>query len=255
MLDRMSAAPAARPKRRRWPIVVAVVVIGLAALLVVAEFVLRGVVDRMIAQQVEQSLPDGATGQVDAHATGIVIPQLISGKLDQVEISSSKLTIDGVPLAADVTVHDVPVDGEGDVHDVDGHVTLASGSVKDLAKYSPLFDRLTMVDGGVELSGETAVLGYDITYAAKGDVVAQGDGRGITITPKTVRITNSALGLKVDSIPGVTDVPVQVCTARFLPSQLRVRAIDITGSDATVRVTADTLPLNEQGLQTVGRCD
>lgn len=250
----MSAATVTPRKRRRWPVVLVVVVVVLAALLVVAEFVLRGVVDRIIAQQVEQSLPSGATGEVQAHATGIVIPQLLGGRLDEVEISSEKLTIDGIPLAADVTAHDVPVDGKGAVRDVDGHVRLAASSVKDLAKYSPLFDRLSLVDGGVELSGTTAVLGYDITYAAKGDVAAQDDGKGITITPKTVRITNSSLGLKVDSIPGVTNVPVEVCTARFLPSQLRVRSLDVTASEATVRVTADSLPLNEAGLQTVGSC-
>ncbi|TDN44827.1 DUF2993 family protein [Curtobacterium flaccumfaciens] len=250
----MSAATEPTRKGRRWPVVLIVVVVVLAVLVVVAEFVLRGVVDRMIAQQVEQSLPAGATGTVQAHANGVVIPQLIGGSLDEVEISSEKLTIDGVPLAADVTAHDVPIDGKGDVRDVDGHVTLASSSVKDLAKYSPLFDRLSLADGGVELSGTSAVLGYDITYAAKGAVVAQDDGKGITITPKTVRITNSALGLKVDSIPGVTNVPVEVCTARFLPSQLRVRSLDITSSQASVRVTADSLPLNEQGLQTVGKC-
>ncbi|MGN8048524.1 LmeA family phospholipid-binding protein [Curtobacterium sp. 22159] len=249
----MSAATET-PRKRRWPVVLVVVVLVLAALVVVAEFVLRSVVDRVIAQQVEQSLPSGATGKVTAHAKGIVIPQLISGQLDEVEISSRKLTVDGVPLAADVTARDVPVDGKGDVHDVDGHVTLAASSVKALSKYSPLFDRMTLVDGGVELSGKTAVLGYDISYAARGAVVAQDDGTGITITPKTVRITNSALGLKVDSIPGVTNVPVEVCTARFLPAALRVRSLDITSTEATVRVTADSLPLNEQGLQTVGKC-
>ncbi|WP_176491642.1 LmeA family phospholipid-binding protein [Curtobacterium sp. 'Ferrero'] len=250
----MTAAPAVRPKRRRWPIVLVAVVVVLAALVVVAEFVLRGVVDRIIAQQVEQALPEGATGQVEAHADGIVIPQLLSGTLDQVEISSRKITIDGIPLAADVTAHDVPVDGKGDVRDVDGTVTLASSSVKDLAKYSPLFDRLKLVDGGVELSGTTAVLGYDISYAAKGDVTAQSDGKGITITPQSVRVTNSSLGLKIDSIPGVTDVPVQVCTAKFLPQALAVRDLRITAEQATVRVTADSLPLSEAGLQTLGTC-
>uniref|UniRef100_A0A942YAD3 DUF2993 domain-containing protein n=1 Tax=Neobacillus citreus TaxID=2833578 RepID=A0A942YAD3_9BACI len=250
----MTAAPAARPKRRRWPLVLVLVVVLLAVLLVVAEFVLRGVVDRIIADQVEQSLPDGTTGEVTAHAEGVVIPQLLAGSLDRVEIRSDRITVDGVPLAADVTAHDVPVDGKGDVHDVDGHVTLAASSVKDLAKYSPLFDRLTLVDDGVELRGTTSVLGYDISYAATGGVVAQDDGRGITITPESVRITNSSLGLKVDSIPGVTGVPVEVCTAQFLPEQLRVRALDISASEASVRVTADRLPLNEEGLQTLGRC-
>lgn len=250
----MSAATAAPRKRRRWPVVLVLVLVLLAALVVVAEFVLRGVVDRTIAEQVEQSLPDGATGDVQAHAEGIVIPQLVRGQLDEVEISSGRLTIDGIPLAADVTARDVPVDGKGDVRDVDGHVTLAASSVKDLSKYSPLFDRLSLADGGVDLSGSSSVLGYEITYAAKGAVVAQSDGKGITITPKTVRITNSSLGLKLDSIPGVTGVPVRVCTAQFLPEQLRVRSLDITSSEASVRVTADALPLNEEGLQTVGSC-
>ncbi len=250
----MSVATEPTRKRRRWPVVLVVLVLVLAALVVVAEFVLRGVVDRIIADQVEQSLPEGATGEVTAHAEGIVVPQLLAGTLDRVDITSDRLTVDGVPLAADVTARDVPVDGKGDVHDVDGHVTLAATSVQDLAKYSPLFERLRLVDGGVELSGSTAVLGYDIGYAATGDVVAQQDGRGVTITPQSVRITNSDLGLKVDRIPGVTGVPVQVCTAQFLPEQLRVRSVDVTSAEATVRVTADSLPLTEQGLRTVGAC-
>ncbi|MBT2503336.1 DUF2993 domain-containing protein [Curtobacterium sp. ISL-83] len=250
----MSAATTHSRKRRRWPLVVVAIVVVLAVLLVIAEFVLRGVVDRIIAQQVEQSLPSGTTGKVTAHAGGIVIPQLLRGSLDQVHITSDRLTVQGIPLAADVTAHDVPVNGKGDVRNVDGHVTLASSSVKHLAKYSPLFDRMTLVDGGVELSGTSSVVGYQITYAAKGAVVAQPDGKGITITPKSVRITNSSLGLKVDSIPGVTNVPIQVCTAKFLPAQLRVRDLDISSARASVRVTADTLPLNEQGLRTVGTC-
>ncbi|OIH93472.1 LmeA family phospholipid-binding protein [Curtobacterium sp. MCBA15_001] len=249
-----TAAPKPRRTGRTATIVVLVIVVVLAGLVVVAEFVLRGVVDRIIAQQVEQSLPQGTQGTVTAHADGIVIPQLISGTLDRVDIASSKITVDGVPLAADVTVHDVPVDGKGDVRDVDGTVTLASGSVKDLARYSPLFDRLSLVDGGVQLSGSTAVLGYDISYLANGTVTAQSDGKGITITPKAVRITNSALDLKVDSIPGVTNTPVPVCTAQFLPESLRVRSLDVTASRAEVRITADELPLSEQGLQTVGSC-
>ena len=250
----MSVAPAPSRRRRRWPIVLVVVLLVLAALVVVAEFVLRGVVDRVIADQVEQSLPEGATGEVTAHAEGVVLPQLVTRTLDRVDIRSDRLTVDGVPLAADVTVHDVPVDGKGDVHDVDGHVTLAATSVKDLAKYSPLFERMRLVDDGVELSGSTAVLGFDISYAATGDVSAQSDGRGVTITPRNVRITNPQLGLGVDSIPGVTNVPVQVCTAQFLPEQLRVRSLAISAQQATVRITAGSLPLTEQGLRTVGTC-
>lgn len=253
-----AAAPAAgrRPKRRgrTVAIVLVVVLVVLAVVVVVAEFVLRGVVDRTVASQVEQSLPDGSTGTVDAHVSGVVIPQLLRGTLDDVRITSDRLTVEGIPLAADVTAHDLPVDGKGAVHDVDGTVQLASGAVKDLSKYSPLFERVRLIDGGVELRGSATVLGFRIGYAADGSVTAQSDGRGVTITPKTVRITNSSLGLKVDDIPGVSDVPVPVCTAQFLPEQLRVRSLRVTSAAATVRITADELPLNEAGLRTTGRC-
>jgi hypothetical protein len=235
-------APKQRHRGRTTAIVLVSVLVVLAVLVVVAEFVLRGVVDRQVAQQVEQSLPDGTTGSVDAHAKGVIIPQLLGGSLDDVDIHSKRITVD------------VPLDGAGAVHDVDGTVTLASSSIKDLAKYSPLFDRMSLVDGGVQLSGKTAVLGYQISYLARGSVVAQHSGRGITITPKTVRITNSSLDLDVGAIPGVTNTPVPVCTARFLPQDLRVRSLDVTKQQATVRIVADELPLSERGLQTTGRC-
>jgi hypothetical protein len=253
----VSAPAADRPRKHRGrtlAIVLVVVLLVVAVLVVVAEFVLRGVVDRTVATQVEQSLPEGTTGHVDAHVSGVVIPQLVRGTLDRVDITSDRLTVDGIPLAADVTAHDVPVDGKGAVHDVDGTVRLAAGAVKDLSKYSPLFERVRLIDGGVELRGSASVLGYEIGYAADGSVAAQADGRGVTITPKTVRITNSSLGLKVDDIPGVSDVPVPVCTAQFLPEPLRVRSLHVTASAATVRVTADALPLSEDGLRTTGRC-
>ncbi|MCU0153865.1 hypothetical protein N8H10_13895 [Curtobacterium flaccumfaciens pv. poinsettiae] len=47
---------------------------------------------------------------------------------------------------------------------------------------------------------------------------------------------------------------MQVCTAQFLPEALRVRSLDVSKSDATVRITADALPLTEDGLRTVGSC-
>jgi hypothetical protein len=254
----MSETVAAPPRRGRASRIALVVVLGvvvlLAILVVVAEFVLRGVVDRMIAQQVEQSLPSGTTGHVEAHAEGVVIPQLIRGRLDDVLISSRRITVQGIPLAAHVTAHDVPVDGRGSTGAVTGTVTLASGSVKDLAKFSPLFGEMTLRKGGVALAGSTSILGYSIDYSAKGTVAAQSDGRGVTVTPKSVAITNNEFGLNVDQIPGVTDTPVNICTAQFLPAPLRIRALDLTRAAATVRVSAASLPLSETGLRTTGTC-
>jgi hypothetical protein len=230
------------------------VVVLLIVLVVVAEFVLRRVVDDQIASKVESSLPSGTSGQVDAVAHGLIIPQLLTGSLDDVDLSSKKLTVDGIPLGVDVTAHGVPISGSGSIGSVNGQVTIAASAVHDLSKYNALFGKMSLRNGGVALSGSTSLLGFEIDYEATGKVAAQTSGKGITITPQKVSVTNSALGVDVNRIPGVSNTPVSVCTAQFLPEALRVRSLDIDSSSATVRVTASDLPMSESGLRQTGSC-
>ena len=139
--------------------------------------------------------------------------------------------------------------------DVDGTVTLASDSVKDLAKYSPLFDRLSLIDGGVQLSGSTAVLGYDIGYLAQGSV--DGPERRQGHHDHAEDGAHHQLGARPQGgqHPGRhghagAGLHRQVPAAR----RCRVRSLDVSASSAEVRITADQLPLSEQGLQTTGTC-
>lgn len=234
--------------------VVAVVVV-LAVLVVVAEFVLRGVVDRMIAEQVEKSLPEGTTGQVEAHADGVVLPQLLSGSLDDVTITSKRITVQGIPLAVDARAHDVPIDGQGSTGAIDGRVTLAGSAIKDLGVLDQVAGDITLRKGGVAYSGSTKFLGYAIDYRVLADLAAASDGQGITVTPQKVSVTNSKLGIDVGgTIPGVSGKAIDICTAKYLPEALRLRSIDIGTTDAAVRVTAAHLPLSEQGLRKTGTC-
>jgi hypothetical protein len=252
-------APEPQPTRRRRAgrialFVVLGVVVLLVVLVVVAEFVLRGVVNRVIEQQVDKSLPAGTTGQVHATAHGLIIPQLISGDLSDVDLESNKLTVQGIPLGVHATAKDIPISGSGSVGSVDGTVTLAAGAVKDLAKYNAIFDRLSLRDGGVALTGTTSVLGFDVDYSAEGTIAAQSSGKGVTIMPKKVSITGGSGAFSVSKIPGVTDTPVNVCTAGFMPKALLIKSLDITKARASVRVTADALPLSASALQETGSC-
>jgi hypothetical protein len=256
----MSAATPEQPARTKhtgrtalvW--VVAVVVV-LAVLVVIAEFVLRGVVDRMVAEQVEKALPEGTTGQVEAHADGVVIPQLLSGSLDDVTITSKRITVQGIPLAVHARVRDVPIDGQGSTGAIAGRVTLAGSAIKDLGVLDQVAGDISLRQGGIAYSGSTKFLGYAIDYRVLADLAAASNGQGITVTPQKVSVTNSQLGIDIGgNIPGVSGKAIGVCTAKYLPEALRLRSIDITKSDAAVRVTAAHLPLSEDGLRKTGTC-
>lgn len=235
-------------------IVVLAIAVLLVALVVVAEFVLRSVVDRAIAQQIDNALPTGTTGTVHARAHGLIIPQLIAGSLDDVDVTSDKLTVDGIPLQVQATAHGLPVSGHGTIGSVDGTVSLAAGAVHDLARFNPLFADMSLHDGSVGITGSTTVVGVRLDYAARGTVAAQPSGAGVTITPRTVTITNNAFGLDINSIPGVTNTPISVCTARFLPASMRIAAVRITSARAAVRVHAAHVPLDPAELRKTGSC-
>ncbi|WP_066519493.1 LmeA family phospholipid-binding protein [Curtobacterium ammoniigenes] len=235
-------------------IVVLAVVVLIVAFVVVAEFVLRSVVDRSIAQHIDSALPAGTTGSVQARAQGLIIPQLIAGSLDDVQVTSDRLSVQGVPLAVSATAHGLPVSGHGSIGSVDGSVTLAAGAVHDLARFNPLFADMSLHNGAVGITGSTNVIGVQIDYAATGTVAAQSDGKGVTITPKTVTITNSTVGLDINSIPGVSNTPIPVCTAQFLPASMRIASVRITAAQAEVRIRASGVPLDPVALRRTGSC-
>ncbi|WIB66190.1 hypothetical protein DEI93_09290 [Curtobacterium sp. MCBD17_035] len=257
----MSAATAtaggARGRRRgrRVVVVLVVLVLVLAVLAVVAELVLRHVVDRTIADRIESSLPSGTAGHVVADAHGVVIPQLVAGRLDDVDVTTHDLTVRGVPLALDATVHDVPVRGTGRTGRADGTVRLTASAVRQAGVLDQVAGDVRLRDGGVAYAGRTRFLGTDIRYQVTAAVAAAASGRGVTITPHQVRVTNSALGIDVGGrIPGVSGTPVDVCTARYLPAALRLRSIAITASAATIRIDAAHVPLSDDALRTTGSC-
>jgi hypothetical protein len=236
-------------------VVLVVLVVVLAVVAVVAEVVLRGVVDRTVADRIESSLPAGTTGTVTAHAHGIVIPQLIAGSLDDVDVSAPDLTVRGVPLRVTATVHAVPVDGTGSTGPASGTVRLTAAAVRQAGVLDRVAGDIRLRDGGIGYSGRTRFLGTAIDYRVVASVAAARDGEGLTITPHRVQITNSALGIDVGGrIPGVTGRAVPVCTAASLPAVLRVRAVRITTAAATVRIAAAHVPLADDALSRVGSC-
>jgi hypothetical protein len=84
----MSASPR---RRARWPWALAIVVVVLAALVVGGEFVARALVAQQVRSQVITALKLPADQQLDVEVGGIVLPQLIAGRLDELHLSSKPL--------------------------------------------------------------------------------------------------------------------------------------------------------------------
>lgn len=100
--------------------VVAIIVVLIAGLLVAAEFIARSAVANTVRSLVVQQVGLPADQQVDVEVPGIVLPQLLKGRLDQVAVSADDVALG--PLNGDVRVdlQDVPVAGDapaaGDRH-------------------------------------------------------------------------------------------------------------------------------------------
>jgi hypothetical protein len=93
-----AAAPGAQVRRRRarWPWVLLIVVAVIAALLVAAELVARAALPGIVRSLVVEELKLPADQQLDVEASGVLLPQLISGTLDELQLSSKQVTIGGI---------------------------------------------------------------------------------------------------------------------------------------------------------------
>src|SRR5690606_11550619 len=109
-------------QRARWPWVLLIVVGILAVLLVAAEFVARRILPGVVRGIVIEQLELPTDQQLDVDASGILLPQLIGGRLDELHLKTDAVTIGGVTGAAAVTAVGVPLRGG----DLDG----AAGTVR-----------------------------------------------------------------------------------------------------------------------------
>ena len=90
-------------RRARWPWVLLIIVAVVAVLVVAAEIIARAVLPSVVRGIVIEQLDLPADQQIDVAASGILLPQLIGGRLDELHLSSEKVTIGGITGSADVT--------------------------------------------------------------------------------------------------------------------------------------------------------
>jgi hypothetical protein len=254
----MSTTAVARPKRRArrgWIAALAILVV-VAALLVIADVVARGIAERRFGEQIRMNLPEGVDGQVDVSIGGFsVIAQYLMGTMERVELSAPELEVNGTPVAVDVVGEGVPVDLASPVTAITGTISADEDAVNQLVSVPGVNGAFTLGEGTVGYAGTIEVLGFSLDYSATARPTAAGDT--VLLVPEGVEVESGVgvvdVSVAVDRLLG--DSPIPVCVAQYLPEGVEVSSIEIAAGVATVELEARGITLDEQSLARTGACD
>lgn len=248
------AAGERRPLRR---LVRVVVVLGILLVLivgvVVADVVLRGYAEGRARDELAQNLPRSVSGDVDVRINGFsFLQQYLVGSFDHVVVTAPSLTVDGVPVSAQVVASGVPTDLGKPVDSLRATLTLSESAVNSLIEV-PGAAELRLEDGSVGYDGSASFLGLSVDYLVTAGVTSTADS--IVLTPETASLSSGSTVVDVSgALNAVLDKPIPVCVAEYLPRGIELGAVTVAPGTATVQLSARDFTLDEASLETAGAC-
>jgi hypothetical protein len=263
-LPQLAAAPD-KPRRRRWPIVVAVVVGVLLLLGVVAFFVAEAIAKDYARDYVRDkvaavlALPEDAEVDVDLGG-GSIILQALSGRVDEVDVDVPEVAFGALSGAVRLHAEGVPLDQSApvDVLRIDfaiGADDLAALGQGTDGSAAPAFE---LAEGEVRLSTEFALFGVSVPIGVSLEPAAA-DG-ALVLTPTSVTIGSETFeaGTEDNSILGqlvsVFLQPQTLCVAGSLPQALVLTDASVDDAELLLEFTGDGAAFGGPELSTPGTC-
>lgn len=256
MSHAVTGAEAGR-RRARWPRVVLIVIVVLAVLLVAAELIARAVLPNIVRTIVVEQLDLPSDQQLDVQASGVLVPQLITGTLDELQLSSDDVTIGGITGAAHVTAIGVPLRG--------GALGSAKGTVSvDQVQFAALLEGSQLPDAEISLDAPNATLQGEITLLRRGipvglTVMPGAEDGDLLLTPVSVTLGGNELDLKAlagrfGDIGERLAGPQRLCIADRLPAGITLTGLRIEGTRAVADISADGRIAVDPALLENGTC-
>lgn len=251
--------PTRRPAGRRWITVVTVTLVAVLVLVgaaFLAESVARGFTEDAVAAAVEANLPDGVEGTVDADVAGDwVILQLLSGRMDEVTITSDDVSFDDLPIdRLEVRASGVPIDLKTAVDSIEATATLNQDAVNELLTMPGNDPELVLGDGQVTYGDSTTVFGFDVGYNVTATL--EPEGTDVLLTQEGGEVTSSAgdvdAGWLLDRV--LADNPLRLCAAEKLPLGVTISRILVTEGNGTLSLAANDFELTGPSLRSRGEC-
>lgn len=244
-------------RRRRWPWVLLIVVLVIAVLTVAAEFLARAILPGVVRGIVIEQLELPQDQQLEVDAAGVLLPQLISGSLDELHLSTDSITFGGVTGAADVTATGIPLRG-GDLSDAHGTVRIDQDQFATLVTASDLpIDEVTFAEPDVTASGSFEIFGMPVPVSLT--VTPGADDGELLLTPVALEVGGISLDAadiaeRFGDVAAQITAPQRICIADQLPAGLTMTGLKIDGSLAVIDIDVDGRIATDESLQQNGDC-
>ncbi len=250
-------SPARARRHRRWPWVLLVIVVVLAALVVAAEFVARAMLPGVVRSLVIEQLDLPADQQLDVEADGILLPQLIGGSLDRLHLSTDRVTLEGITGAADVTATGVPLRG-GDLRGAEGTIRIDQDQFTALLASTDLPIETVALDApNATVSGSISVLGASVPVSltlTPGAVDGDLELTPVSASIGGIEIDASDVGSNLGAIGSGLTEPQRICIADQLPAGLTLTGLEIEGTSAVIDLDVDGAIATDETLLEKGTC-
>lgn len=253
--------PASARRRRVWPWIVVLLIVGglMVAAWFAAEAIARQLVTTTIREQVVSRLELPADQDVEVVVEGAVIPQLISGTLDEITVSSEDVVLEA--FSGDVTVHaqDVPIRGDGPAGAASATVALDQAQLRTLLSTVENFPAESVGIAAPDVTMSTELNFFGITVPIGVALTPSAEEGDIVLTPASLQlagaeITADALSERFGGIADAVTREWTVCIARYIPAGVTLSSIEVTGDQVVVDLDIDGAIISDEALQEPGVC-
>ncbi|PPG21142.1 hypothetical protein C5C74_04595 [Rathayibacter sp. AY1E8] len=258
----MSASGAAPRRRRggRAAVVVVVVLVLLVVAAVVGDSLARRAVADRAAASLREALALPADRAVDVDVAGwAVLPQLVSGRLDRLDLRSPDVTFGELDGDVAATLIGVPVSGVGAVESGSTTVAIDAASVSRLVteRSTVPVDEVTLDAPLVRVTASVEVLGLRLG-AGVGMELAAVDG-AIRLTPAEVSAAGATFSAtdfrdRFGAVSGDLLAPSSVCIADSVPRGLTLTGVEVADESLNASFALSPTFLSDPAEQEPGTC-
>ncbi|MBI5160976.1 MAG: DUF2993 domain-containing protein [Micrococcales bacterium] len=235
-------------RRRRWPIVLLVLAVLVAAGGLLAETLARDRVSSVASTALADRLGVPENRVDVALGPALVLPQLLSGRIDRVDVSASRLPVQGVTATFDGTLRGAALDGSA-ARSLTGTVTIPGSQLSVLAAQAdgPKVDRIRA--DAPNLVADATASAFGVRVPVSVTLRPSAAAGAVVLTPTAVTVagrTIDATALRSAPLSGVARTylqPTRVCVADTLPSGLDLRSAKVVGPDLVLGLAGSDVAL------------
>lgn len=253
--------PAPRRRKRAWPWLVAfgiVIVLAIVAWFA-AEAIARDLVTRTIRTEIAERLSLPADHPVEVEVPGVLIPQLLSGSLNEVTVSSEDVPVGEFEGDVTVVATDVPIQEGVDMGGATATVTLDEAQLQALLSTIDELpvDTVALAEPNVSMNAELQVFGVRFPVGVElTPSIAEGD---LVLTPVGFELA----GAEIDAAQlsqqfgAVADAVVRdwtVCLAQYIPAGVTLTDVSVDGDFLVAEADVDGAIVTDPELQANGTC-